>query len=145
MFFDEVQLFFEFDPLAVKDHVLALDNRIDVRIAGLCHDDLGSLEFICSLCFRPQPRHNRLQAQTPQVQHAFVGQGGCLVERQQYVAFLDGCAFANHHFLDDAAFKVLDNLVVAGRNETALGNDCRGKRRGCGPISETAKRSEKHR
>ena len=46
------------------------------------------------------------------------------------VAFLHGIAFGNLEVLDDAAFEMLDDLVVAGRHEAALRTQRRRHRGG---------------
>ncbi len=142
--FDEIQLLVELHDLAVEHDVLALDDGFDIRIAGFLHDDVRHLEAFLALRLGAQARDDGFEAKASQLEHALVGERRRLVERQKHVAFLDGVAFADHHFLDDAALQMLHDLVVACGDKAALGNDGGGERCGAGPVPEAAEGGEQH-
>ena len=142
---DQIELLLELDLLAVEDDVLALDDRVDVGIACLFHHDIGKLEFAQALRFGAEPCDDSFQAQPAKLQHPLVRAGCCGIEGQQDIAFLDRIAFAYAHLLDDAAFQMLDDLVVAGRDEASLRDNSGSKRCRRRPEAEASERGEENR
>lgn len=81
---------------------------------------------VFALSLGAQTGDDCFEAQTAQLQHAFIGECSGFVEGQEYIAFLDSFTFVHQHFFDDPTFEVLDNLIVAGRDKTSLSDDRRG-------------------
>ena len=73
----------------------------------------------------------RRRSRTPQVS------AGCrAVELDEFGASLDEIAFLDFDRFDDAAFEMLDRLVVSGRRKAAAGDRGARKLRRCGPIAK---------
>jgi hypothetical protein len=61
----------------------------------------------------------------------------CVVKADEGLVGVDDIAFSDKNVLDDSAFKVLDDLVLASRYEKTIGNDSSRYRCGVCPNPKT--------
>ena len=83
------------------------------------------------------------QAQVALAHRLEIGLGRRIVELHQQLAFLDLVAFADKHFLDDAAAQVLDRLALGVDGYMPLAGHAFVQRSQCGPQQKTAKADAK--
>ena len=118
---------------------LTIDDALDVAVARVVGDDGGKGDFRLVGNLRLQPRDVRLEPGLAQEQLPLLHLCGDAVEPDQWLAGSDVVALADQDLLDDAAFQMLDDLVLPGRHEAAGGDHGRGQRRGRRPCAEAAK------
>ncbi|MEY9628277.1 hypothetical protein [Sinorhizobium fredii] len=92
-----------------------------------------------------QPGDDRLEPRPAQKELALIGECCRLVQPQQRLVGDDVIPLAHQDILDDPAFEMLDDLVLTGRDEAALGDDGGGQRRRDGPEAETPERDRHER
>ena len=117
--------------LPVKDHR-------GLRVVPLCLEMRGENQLVQMLLFGHQPGLRRLETDPPQGQFARGRQGKGLVQSQHDLTFGDAVALLDQNVRDDAAFQMLDDLVLARGHETALRDHGGGQRGHHRPCAETA-------
>ena len=95
---------------------LAMMDSTSASLA-VVEDDFRKLDARQALGFPGQPRDDALQPEPPQEHLALVDPRRRLVEPHQRLIDFDEIALVDQQILDDAAFQVLHDLVLAGGHE----------------------------
>ena len=118
---------------------LALHDRGDFGINELLGEAGREEQGVRPAMLGQEPRLGGLQPRAAHLQFAFCGGGQRAIEADDRLALNDGIAFMHEDLGDNSALQMLDHLILAGGDETALCHHRCGQRRLKRPDAEAAK------
>ena len=89
-----------------------------------------------------KPGEDCFKTRLAQEQLLRIGARRCLVKVDKVITFLDTVTFSDQQLLDNSAFQMLNDLVLACGYKAARRDDCSCKLCGCSPRAEAAKADE---
>ena len=123
---------------------LGLNDFFNPGVASQRLKLLGQHKFIAGVQFRLEPINLGQCAVEARLEQILLGARLGVVQRQQDLPRHHGIPLAHKQFLDDAAFEVLDGLVLAGHLDNALGHHTLGQRGQRTPKNEDEQRPDNH-